>query len=157
MLHPSRPIFATGETSPLPIAPKRRSHSQSLGGGLIRQPQTEGPGVSTTQSKLPSPTNKEEVIWQMMPPPGFLGVTACLWRDQLMGGVCKLPVGPSMIEVILAPAVAIMSMSHIVRDEVTRVTYMDTLSTLVGRVTLSSPKQETLSQGPTIQNIMDLV
>ena len=62
-----------------------------------------------------------------------------------------------MIDVISAPAVARMTTSHIMRDEVTGVTYMDTVTTSVGRVTLSSPKQETLDQGPTIQDIMDLV
>ena len=62
-----------------------------------------------------------------------------------------------MIEVILAPAVAMMSTSCIMRDEVLGVTYMDTVTTLVGRVTLSSPKQETSAQGLTIQDIMDLV
>ena len=43
------------------------------------------------------------------------------------------------------------------RDEVMGVTYMDTVTTSVGRVTLSNPKQETSAQGPTIQDITDLV
>ena len=34
---------------------------------------------------------------------------------------------------------------------------MDTVTTLVGRVTLSGPKQETLAQGPTIQDVTDLI
>ena len=72
-------------------------------------------------------------------------------------GMQSIPRPNYMIEVILAPAVAIMSTSHIVRDEVTGVTYMDTVTTSVGRVTLSSPKQETLAQVPTIQDITDLV
>ena len=38
--------------------------------------------------------------------------------------------------------VAAMSSSHIVKDEATGVTYMDTMTTLVGWVTLSGPKQE---------------
>ena len=50
-----------------------------------------------------------------------------------------------------------MSASCIVKDEVTGVTYMDTVTTLVGRVTLSGPEQETSAQGPTIQDIIDLI
>ena len=92
-----------------------------------------------------------------MLPPGFIGVTACLWRDQLPEGVCKVPLDPLMIEVILAPAVATMSTSHIMRGEVTGATYMDTMTTSVGLVTLSGPRQEALAQGPTTQDIMDLI
>ena len=47
--------------------------------------------------------------------------------------------------------------SHIVRDKVTGATYMDTVTTLVGWVTLSAPGLETLAQGPTIQEVMDLI
>ena len=50
-----------------------------------------------------------------------------------------------------------MSTSYIVKDEVTEVTYMDTVTTLVGRVALSCPEQETLAQGPKIQDITDLI
>ena len=62
-----------------------------------------------------------------------------------MEGVYKVPPDPLTLEVILAPAVAMMSTSCIVRDGMTGVTYMDTVTTLVGRVTLSGPKQETLA------------
>ena len=92
-----------------------------------------------------------------MPLPGFIGVTACLWRDQSLEGICEVPLDPLMIEVISAPAVATMSTSHIMRDEVTGATYMDTGTTSVGWVTLSGPRQETLAQGPTIQDITDLI
>ena len=92
-----------------------------------------------------------------MLPPGFIGVTACLQRDQLPEGVCKVPLDPLMIEVILAPAVATMSTSCIMSDKVAGATYMDTVTTLVGWVTLSGPRLETSAQGPTIQDVMDLV
>ena len=50
-----------------------------------------------------------------------------------------------------------MSASCIVKDEVTGVTYMDTVTTLVGRVALSGPEQETSAQGSKIQDITDLI
>ena len=40
----------------------------------------------------------------------------------------------------VGPGVATMSASHIVKDEVTGVTYMDTVTTSVGRVALSGPE-----------------
>ena len=92
-----------------------------------------------------------------MPPPSFISVTACLWRDQSPEEVCEVPLDPLTIEVILAPAVATMSTSHIVRDKVTGATYMDTVITSVGQVSLGCPGLETLAQGPTIQDMMDLI
>ena len=57
----------------------------------------------------------------------------------------------------VTPGVATISASHIVKDEVTGVTYMDTVTNSVGRVALSGPEQETSAQGPTIQDITDLI
>ena len=150
-------MVATGQIPPLSTGPRLRPHSWSLGEGMVQTPQTKEPGVMTTQPELPPSTKELGIIQQVVPPPGFLGVTACLWRDQLMEGVCKVPQDPLTIEVILAPAGAMMSTSHIMRDEVTGVTYMATVTTSVGRVTLSSPKQETLAQGPMMQDVTDLV
>ena len=57
----------------------------------------------------------------------------------------------------MGPTIVTMSTSWVVKDEVMGVTYMDTVTTLVGRVTLSGPKQETSTQGPTIQDVTDLI
>ena len=59
--HPSRPIVATGQIPPLLRGPRQRSHSQSLGEGLVQLPQTEELRISTTQSEFPSPTKELEV------------------------------------------------------------------------------------------------
>ena len=85
----------------------------------------------------------------------FCWVTAYLWRDQLPEGVSN----PDSLRmaVLSGPAIATMSASCIVKDEVTGVTYMDTVTTSVGWVTLSGPKQETSAQGPTIQDVTDLI
>ena len=42
-----------------------------------------------------------------------------------------------------APGVVTVCTSHVIRDEVTGVTYLDTVTTLVGRVALSGPERET--------------
>ena len=59
----------------------------------------------------------------------------------------QVPPDPLMIGVMLAPGVATMSASLIVKDEVTGVTYMDTVTTSVERVALSGPETGDLSQG----------
>ena len=56
-----------------------------------------------------------------------------------------------------APGVATMSASPVIQDETTRATYLDTVTTSVGRVTLSGPESEITAQGPKIEDVMDLV
>ena len=128
--------------SPSIERPKTRPHSQSFGERLVQHCQTDESRILATQSEPPSPIKESEVVWQTMLPTGFAGVTACLWRDQLSEEVYKVSSGPLGMGVVLGPALVTMSTSCIVRDEVTGVTYMDTVTTLVGQVTLSGPKQE---------------
>ena len=155
VLHPSRPIVATWQTSPLSRGLRWRPCSRSLGEGLVWIPLPEELKVSTTQSEPPSPTKELEVAWWVIPPPGFASVTVCLQRDQPPE---EVPDPDSLrMAVLSGPAVATMSTSHIIKDEVIGVTYMETVTTSVGQVTLSGPGQEASAQGPTIQNITDLV
>ena len=60
-----------------------------------------------------------------------------------------------LLELVTVPGIAFMSSSCIVRDELMGVTYMDTVTTSVGRVTISSPGLEACPTGPTIEDIMD--
>ena len=92
-----------------------------------------------------------------MPLPCFIRVTACLWRDQWPEEVCKMHQHSLRMAVVLAPTVATMNTSCIVKDEVMGVTNMDTITTLVGWVTLSGPKQEVSTQGHIIEDVMNLV
>ena len=50
-----------------------------------------------------------------------------------------------------------MSTSHIVKDKAMGVTYIDTVTTLVGWVAISGPKQEASAKGLIIEDITDLV
>ena len=65
----------------------------------------------------------------------------------------EAPLGTMPIGVVATPGISTMSMSCIIRDEVTGVTYMDTFTTYVGRVALSSPDSEASSSGPTIKDV----
>ena len=111
----------------------------------------------TTLQETPLPTLELEVIWQVTLPPSFLGVMACLRRDQSPEGAHEVSPDSLMVGVMLAPGLATLSASCIVKDEVTGVTYMDMVTTSVGRVALSGPEQETSAQGPKIQDITDLI
>ena len=81
----------------------------------------------------------------------------CLRRNESPESTHDVSPNPLAVGVMSAPEVATMSMSCIVRDEVTGITYMDTITTLVGRVALSGPVQETPAQGPTIEDVTDLI
>ena len=50
-----------------------------------------------------------------------------------------------------------MSASHVIRDEAARATYLDTVTTSVGRVTLSGPEGKIPVPGPKIEDVTDLI
>ena len=59
------------------------------------------------------------------------------------------------VELVAAPGIASMSSSHIIKDELTGVTYMDMVTTSVGRVTISGLGWEAFPTSPTIEDITD--
>ena len=69
----------------------------------------------------------------------------------------EAPMGTMPIGLVATPGISSMSASCIVRDEVTGVTYLDTITTSIGRVALSSPYLEASSTGPMIEDITDWV
>ena len=75
----------------------------------------------------------------------------------ITGKDSEVPQDPLRIATVLGPTMATMSASCIVKDDAIGVTYMDTMTTSVGLVALSGPKQEALTQGPIIEDIMDLM
>ena len=73
-----------------------------------------------------------EAVQKVAPPPGFKEVMACLRRDPLPVTALEAPPEPLQLELPIKPAVAMMCTSHIVQDEATVITYMDTITTSVG-------------------------
>ena len=65
----------------------------------------------------------------------------------------ELPLGITPFGVVAAPRISMLSMSHIMRDEATGMTYMDKVTTSIGRVALSSPDPEASPSGPTIEDV----
>ena len=63
------------------------------------------------------------------------------------------PLGTMPFGVVVAPGISMVSMSYIMSNEATGMTYMDTVTTSIGRVALSSPNSEASSSGPMIKDI----
>ena len=146
VLHPSWPVVAVGQL-PCPS----RSLEQTY---LLMADHNWHTKMASTEA--PSPMQELEVVQQGMPTPDFLEVTACL-RCQLPEEVLEAPPGPLVVGMMTASGVATVSASHVIRDEVTGATYLDTVTTSVRRVALSGPESETPAQGPEIEDVMDLV
>ena len=81
---------------------------------------------------------------------------ACLQRSPTLEKACDVPPDPLQIAAVIELTVVMMSASCIVKDEATGVTFMDTVTTSMGRVTLSGPEQGTPTKGPIIEDITNL-
>ena len=88
-------------------------------------------------------------------PSGFSGVVACLHAPELVEVELEAPVSIMPIGLLATPGISSVSSSRIVKDELMGVTYMDTVTTSIGRVTISGPGLEALPTGPTIEDITD--
>ena len=135
VLHPSRPVVAAGQIPPISWGSKERPHSQSYGERMVQcQQADEELKVQSTKSEPTSPMKVLEIAWRVTPSPGFLGVTACLWKDPLLEKAHEVPPDPLRIAEVVGPTMATMSASCIVKDEAMGVTYMDTMTTSMGQV-----------------------
>ena len=85
------------------------------------------------------------------------GVTACLQTLELVEVDLEAPMGTMPIALVVTPGIYSMSASHMVKDEVMGITYLDTITTSVGRVALSGPDPEASSTGPTIKDVTNWV
>ena len=83
-------------------------------------------------------------------------MTTCL-RNQLPEEVPKAPPVPVAVGMMAAPGMVTMSASHVVWDEATGATYLDTVTTSIGRVALSVPEGRIAMPGPEIEDITDLI
>ena len=103
----------------------------------------------------PSPLTQALVLMWPPTPCGFSGVMACLHTPELVEVDLEAPVGIMPIGLLATPGISNVSSSHIVKDELTGVTYIDTITTSVWRVTISGPGLEAFPTGPTIEDITD--
>ena len=65
----------------------------------------------------------------------------------------KAPVGSLPIGLLATLGIFSVSTSHIIKDETMGMTYMDTVTTSIGRVTISGPDPEAIPTGLNIEDI----
>ena len=77
---------------------------------------------------MPDPTPNGPVI---VPPPGFKEIVQCLTRDQPLPAAIEAPQEVRPPDRLVGPTMVTLSATKISQDEVTGVTYMDTVTTSV--------------------------
>ena len=154
VLHPSQPVVAAGD-----IPQPTRTLRQKVGSSQIFQMIPIKLPVSPLRASTPPQpslsTQALVLVWPPTPPHGFSGVMACLHAPELVEVDLKAPVGIMPIGLLVTPGISSVSSSHIVKDKHTGVTYMDTVMTSIGRVTISSAGLEAFPTSPTIEDITD--
>ena len=85
-----------------------------------------------------------EVAHQWKPTPDFVDITTCL-RSQSSEEVLETPPILVVMGMMAAPGVVTMSTSRVVWDKATGATYLDTVTTSIGRVTLNVPEDEVIA------------
>ena len=79
-------------------------------------------------------------------------VMACLKMLELIEIDQEVPVGTLLIGLVMMPEMSSMSFSHIVTDDAMGLTYLDTVTTSVGRIILCKPDPDD-SMGPIIDDV----
>ena len=137
VLHP--PWLATAmEQVPPAFGESKQKHCSWSVGGRRAWHQRMEEHLQAAELDPMSPPKSPKLVQEITPPPGFMGVVACLQKDPSPMATIEAPMKPMQPEIMVEPAVATMCTSHIIQDETTGVTYMDMVTTSVGRVALSS-------------------
>ena len=146
VLHPSQPVAVVGK----PPCTSRSPEQTYLLEATHNQP------MKKVSAKTPSPAQGLEVAHQWKPTPSFMDITTCL-RSQSSEEVPETPPVPVVMGMMAAPGVATMSTIWVVWDEATGPSYLDTVTTSLGRVALNVPEDEVIMLGPKIEDVMDLL
>ena len=145
VLHPSWPVVAPGETP----QPTRILRLRGRSCPYSQMKPMKSPIHIPEVPSLSKPSSSTKVVASVKPstlPCSFKGVTACL----------KMPeVSVSTLSMGLAPGMSSMSSSCVMKDNITGVTYMDTVTTSFGRIIISDPNPNASSMGPVIEDITD--
>ena len=64
-----------------------------------------------------------------------------------------LEVSIGTVSMGLAPGMSSVSSSHVMKDNITSITYVDTITTSFGRIILSDPNPNASSMGPVIGDV----
>ena len=145
VLHPPWPVIATGETPQQTQTSRLRGRSHSYFWvkpvkSPICLPKVPSPSKPSPSAKVVAPVKPSTL------PCSFKGVTACLKMPEVSTGTMSMG---------LAPGMSSVSSSHVMKDNITGLTYVDTITTSFGRIILSNPNPNASSTGPVIEYITD--
>ena len=152
VLHPSWPVIAAGET-PQPTWTSRlrgRSHQ------LSRMTPAKSPVCLPKAPSLPEPSPLAKalvLVRPSTPPQGLMGVMACLKMPELVEVDQEVSMDTLSMGLVTAPGISSVSSSHVVKDDATGLTYVDTVTTSIGRIILSGLDLNASSTGPIIEDI----
>ena len=125
---------------------------------MVQVPQTESPEMMTTPPENPLAYTRVRSHLASNTDSWFSGSDGMSKKRSITGR------GPQSTlqthwqqEVMSAPGVATMCTSCIVKDKVMGFTYMDMVTTSVGRVALSGPNRRPQPMGPKIKDVTDLI
>ena len=79
----------------------------------------------------------------------------CLHTPEPVEVGLEVSVGSMPIGLLAAPGTSCLSLSCVIKDDIMGFTYMDMVTTSIGRVTISGPNPEASPIGPTIEDITD--
>ena len=153
MLHPSWPVAARETPQPTQTSrPRGRSHQLSW--TIPAKSPIHLPKASSLAEPSP-PARALTLVRPSTPPCSFAGVTACLKMLELVEVDQELPFDTLSMGLVMTPWISSVSSSCVVKDVTTGLTYVDTVTTSIGRIILSGPDPNTTSTGPTIEDITD--
>ena len=92
---------------------------------------------------------------KVTPPLGVKGVIACLLRESPPLAIIETTPEVRQLAMLAEHAVMTMYATCIVQDEVTGVTYMDTVTASVGRVALRNPHMVATLPGSTVEELAE--
>ena len=151
VIHPSRPVVATGET-PQPttmLRAKRRTFQLSRTISISPPPK---PPKAPLPPRSPLPARTLVLVRLPTPPCGFARVVTYLKTPELVEVDQGMPMGPISIGMVSNPGLSTVSSSWVVKDDTTGLVYLDTIKTSIGRMVLGSMES---SEGLTIEDITD--
>ena len=155
VLHPPCLVTAV-EQIPLALGELKWRYCNQSAGGRRPQHQRAEEHLQTAELHPMSPPKSPKLVQEIAPPLGFTGVVACLWSDPSPMVTIKAPMEPMQLGIMAEPAVVTMCTSCIIQDETTGVTCMDTVTTSMGRVALSSSCLVACPPRPTIEDVTNL-
>ena len=88
------------------------------------------------------------------PPRGFTDIISCLKVPEFVEIDRDMPVSPMLIGLVATPGISSVSLTRVMKDDMTGLVYMDTVTTSVGQVILGGDSVNSPGR-PVIEDVTD--